>query len=93
VNTSERRILDYLAANVRRHRHAAGLTQAQLSEAIGVEPRFVRALESASAAPSFKTLVALAAALEVEVRDLFEPAPRAVRSPGRPRRTTRRVTD
>jgi transcriptional regulator with XRE-family HTH domain len=85
VDGSERRALEFVAANVRRHRRAAGLTQMQLSEAIGVEPRFVQSIEAAQAAPSFKNLCALARALDIEVRDLFEPAKPAARNPGRPR--------
>jgi DNA-binding XRE family transcriptional regulator len=84
VAASEQRALEFVAANVRRHRRAAGLTQMQLAEAIGVEPRFVQAIEAAQAAPSFKNLCALARALDLEVRDLFEPAKLTVRNPGRP---------
>lgn len=82
----ERRAREHLAANVRRHRLAARLTQAGLGERVGVEPWFIRAIEAAREAPSFKTLVMLARVLGVEVRDLFEPVARAIRNPGRPRK-------
>lgn len=87
VDKTERTALEHLAANVRRHRLAAGMTQANLSESVGVEPWFIRAIEAAREPPSFKTLVALARAFDLDVRDLFEPAPRPVRNPGRPKKT------
>jgi DNA-binding XRE family transcriptional regulator len=86
VDAIERRARDYIAANVRRHRLAAGMTQATLSEIVEVEPRFIRAIEGGREPPSFKTMVALARALKLEVGDLFEAVPRAVRNPGRPRK-------
>ena len=82
----ERRAREHLAANVRRHRLAAQLTQANLAEQVGVEPWFIRAIEAAREPPSFKTLVTLARELKLDVRDLFEPSPRAVRNPGRPKK-------
>lgn len=84
----ERRTLGYVAANVRKFRHASELTQAQLAEAVGIEPRFLQAIEAASFPPSFKNLIALAGALGVEVRDLFTPEKPAVRNPGRPPKNT-----
>jgi DNA-binding XRE family transcriptional regulator len=86
LDSTKRRALDHLAANVRHHRIFAGLTQAVLSERVGVEPWFIRAIEGGRQPPSFKTLVALAHAFKLDVRDLFEPAPKAVRNPGRPRK-------
>jgi transcriptional regulator with XRE-family HTH domain len=85
VDAFQRRTLETVAANVRRQRVAANLTQAGLAEALELEPGFIQTVESARAAPSFKTLCSIARVFGIEVRELFAPAPRAARNPGRPR--------
>jgi transcriptional regulator with XRE-family HTH domain len=87
LDAAERKALGYVAANVRQRRLAAKLTQQRLAEAIGVEPRFVQAIEAATQAPSFKTLVSLATALGVEAYQLLAPASPAKRRTGRPRKS------
>jgi transcriptional regulator with XRE-family HTH domain len=86
VDVYERKALGYVAANMRRHRRSAKKTQAALAEAVGVDTRFVQAIEAGREPPSFRTLVAIARELGIEVRDLFEPAKALTRNPGRPRR-------
>jgi len=58
-------------ALVRHHRKRAGLSQAQLAEKIGRQPNAVQKLETGKSRPTFETLVRLAQALDVDVRDLF----------------------
>ena len=60
---------------LRRLRLAAGLTQAQLAAASGVNPRQIQRVESGASKAenlTLKNAVALAAALGVGVEDLIE---------------------
>jgi transcriptional regulator with XRE-family HTH domain len=77
----------YLAANVRRLRAGRGLTQAELAEAAGLEPRSIRAVEGAKTAPRLDTIVRLADALEVPIGDLFAAARLPNPKRGRPKRS------
>jgi len=77
--------LRYIGANVRRLRLSHGLTQEQLAERAAIEPRYVHSIEAARANPTVRTLVRIAAALEVLPATLFEPARFSKSSPGRPR--------
>ena len=86
-----------LAANIRALRERRGWTQEQLAETAGLATRYVQTLESPKANPRAGVLVAVAAALEVEIGRLFKPATFEAREPGRPygrnslrRRSTRR---
>jgi transcriptional regulator with XRE-family HTH domain len=49
-----------------------GMTQTDLALAAGLSVGFIRAMEQAVHAPSFESLEALANALEIEARDLFD---------------------
>jgi len=62
---------EQFGALVRHHRKRAGLSQAQLAERIDRQTNAVQRLESGEAAPTFDTVVRLAEALDVDVRDLF----------------------
>jgi transcriptional regulator with XRE-family HTH domain len=77
----------YIAANVLRLRVRRGLTQEELAEAVGVEPRYVQEIERARSNLSIAVLVGLARALGVDERALLKPAtlppPRAGRPPKR----------
>lgn len=68
--------MDHLKAKFGRRlkklRQGRGMTQEQLAEAAGISVDFLSLLERGVNAPSFDTLEALAAALEVPVRELFE---------------------
>lgn len=79
-------VLRQLGANVRTLRKRQGLTQAQLAEQAGLEPRSVQRVE-AGATGSFSTLVRVALALDVAIERLFRrPARIPVRRAGRPRK-------
>ncbi len=57
-------------------RRLAGLSQAELAEELGVATETVSRLETGAAMPSFDRIVSVAAALEVELHDLFRLRPR-----------------
>jgi len=66
--------------NVQRLRIAAGLTQAKLADAMGVDRAYVSGLERGERNPTVITLWHLANALGVKVRSLLdEPKGRRVR--------------
>lgn len=52
-------------------RNSKNLTQQRLAELVGRSPNFISMLENGDSTPSFKTLVKLAKALNVEVMELF----------------------
>ncbi len=74
----------HLAANVRRRRVERGLTQEALAAAAALEARYVQRIEAADANPTVTVVAALAAALDVDIRTLFEPAEPEPRRVGRP---------
>ncbi len=80
-------VLRAIGTNVRRLREAHDLTQAELAEAVGIQPRYLQQIEHADASPSLRRLVALAEVLGVDVSELVAPASAMPkRNPGRPRR-------
>lgn len=54
------------------HRKAAGLTQAQLAELVGVSRKTINTVENRVFVPSAVLALKLAKALGVSVHDLFE---------------------
>lgn len=80
--------LESIAANVRRLRQEAGLTQFQLAAAAGVELRYIAQIEAGQANPSAMIMIRLSVALDVKPGDLFKPAKLTARGPGRPRKGT-----
>jgi transcriptional regulator with XRE-family HTH domain len=58
--------------NVRRLRIAAGLSQAELAERMGVDRAYVSGLELGQRNPTIVTLWHVAKALEVNVRPFFD---------------------
>jgi DNA-binding XRE family transcriptional regulator len=60
-----------LGKRLRAIRAERGLTQAKAAEAIGVHPVHVSRIETGDANVTIDTLVALAVAYRVELRDLF----------------------
>jgi transcriptional regulator with XRE-family HTH domain len=58
--------------NVRRLRIAAGLSQAELAERMGVDRAYVSGLELGQRNPTIVTLWHVAKALEVKVRPFFD---------------------
>lgn len=63
----EKRFGKLLAA----HRRRASLTQAQLAERAGVSVDMIAKLEIGAASPSFRTIDAVANALEIDAAELF----------------------
>jgi transcriptional regulator with XRE-family HTH domain len=61
-----------LGSRIREVRKACGLSQEQLAEMVDIDPRYVSRLELGKSSPSLGTLDAIANALGVEIRDLFE---------------------
>ncbi len=62
-----------VAANVRQLRGVAGLTQDQLAERANLATRHVQKLEAGSVNATFKTVAALAKALDVDASLLLAP--------------------
>jgi transcriptional regulator with XRE-family HTH domain len=62
-----------LSANIKRHRENAGLTQEKLAEKAAISANMVNDIEGCRSWISDKTLVKLAAALQVETYRLFMP--------------------
>lgn len=52
-------------------RRALRLTQARLAERVGLQPETISRLETGAAMPSIERLAAVAAALDVDLHDLF----------------------
>ncbi|WP_243336999.1 helix-turn-helix domain-containing protein [Anaeromyxobacter soli] len=65
-----------LGRRVAERRKAAGLTQAQLAERLGVTTETVSRLERGAVVPSLARLEAFASALGVDLSDLFRVADR-----------------
>jgi transcriptional regulator with XRE-family HTH domain len=61
-----------LGQRVREFRKAKGLSQDQLSEKVGIDSKHLSRIELGKSFPYMETLEAIAAALEVEIKDLFE---------------------
>ncbi|MCB9597535.1 MAG: helix-turn-helix transcriptional regulator [Sandaracinaceae bacterium] len=77
-----------MAANLRRVRDAAGRTQEDVAEAVGIGVRHLQRLETAEGAPSLRLLTDLGRVLAVDIEEFFRPALSTnPRPPGRPRKT------
>src|SRR5689334_14969500 len=61
-----------LGARIRATRKAAGLTQAELAEAVGVEPESINRIENAKLNPSRDTLQKVAKVLGVKLSNLVD---------------------
>ena len=67
MTTAENR----LGRRIARQRKAAGFTQAQLAERVGVEPETISRIESGTRMPSLDRISLIAKALEVDLHELF----------------------
>ena len=65
-------LTELFGRRLRSLREARSLTQQQLGERAEVSYKYVGAIERGEENPSLRVLVALAAALGIEIRDLFE---------------------
>jgi transcriptional regulator with XRE-family HTH domain len=61
-----------LGQRIRELRKAKSLSQDQLSEKVGIDPKHLSRIELGKSFPYMETLEAIASALEVEIKDLFE---------------------
>lgn len=82
-------LLRHIGANVYRLRVRRGLTQAELAERADLDVRFVQRIERAATAPSLKTLLAIAGALQTPPAALLRPAHLPHAKVGRPRKQRR----
>lgn len=57
--------------DIRKHLKAAGMNQAALADAVDIKPGFLSEILSGKKNPSLNTLEAIAAALNVQIADLF----------------------
>lgn len=65
------RLKSYLAGRLRSFRKQAGLTQAELAEKIGRTDEAISNIERGKSLPSIETMVSIATALELPLRDFF----------------------
>jgi transcriptional regulator with XRE-family HTH domain len=73
VSVPDKLIPEIFGKHLKTLRERSGLTQEALAEAIGVkDARTIRFWEAGTNAPKFANLVALAKALGVRMRDLFD---------------------
>jgi transcriptional regulator with XRE-family HTH domain len=77
--------LQYIAGNAKKLRIKAGLTQEQLGEKAGIDPRYVQDVERARSNISMAVFIGLAEALGVAPSRLLRPADLPHARPGRPR--------
>ena len=61
--------------SVRTHRNRLGLTQAQLADHLHVSRQTIIAIEQGRFDPALRLAFALSSALDVDINDLFDPAP------------------
>lgn len=80
------RLVQNIAANVRARRRAAGLTQAELAEGVGIDVRQLQYIESARSGPSYDVLATLAQVLDVSAPTLLEYARFVNPKRGRPKK-------
>ncbi len=74
VNMYEVNIYEQVAKNIKKYRKLAGMTQAELAEAIGVSHEFLRRIESKKGKKtfSFQTVWNISQALNVSLDQLVE---------------------
>ena len=65
---------EVMAVNLRRLRHAKGMTQEELAESAGLSARYVGGIERADVSASVTVLGRIADALEVEAPELVQAA-------------------
>lgn len=86
-----RAYLKFIGANVFRRRLRMRLTQEELSEAVGLDVRFLRRMERGTVNLRFDTIVRVAETLGVEPSLLLKRAKAKPPKPGRPRGTRTRA--
>ena len=74
MNKYEYNIYEQISRNIKKYRKAAGMTQAVLSEKVGLSHEFIRRIESKKGAKTFSvdTIWKISLALDVDPGKLFE---------------------
>ena len=74
MNNNEFDLYEAIAANIKRYRKSANITQAELSERVGVSHEFIRRIESKKGTKTFSvdTLYKISLALDISISKLFE---------------------
>ena len=74
MNNNEFDLYEAIAANIKKYRKSANITQAELSERVGVSHEFIRRIESKKGAKTFSvdTLYKISLALDISISKLFE---------------------
>lgn len=67
------RVRDMVAYNIRTRREKHGMTRRDLAQKCGVHEDVLQKIELAQRLPMVETLVLVSLALEVPMRDLFQP--------------------
>lgn len=75
MTAREKAILAGVGAGIRRWRKKAGLTIAQLAEQASMDSGFLAYVETGKKMPSIQTAVKIAAALDLQLSDLFKDVP------------------
>jgi transcriptional regulator with XRE-family HTH domain len=75
IDKQEAALRKTLSANIKKHREFLGITQEKLAEKAGISANMINDIEGCRTWISDKTLVKLAAALQVETYRLFMPLP------------------
>jgi transcriptional regulator with XRE-family HTH domain len=70
---NERELRELLSVNIKRFRSRRGWSQAKLAEKLDISTNFLSDIETKKGWVSPLTLVKLAAALDIEVYELFKP--------------------
>lgn len=61
----------YLGKRIKRLRRLAHITQVQMAETVNLSVNYISEIETGIASPTLKTLLKLAQALDVEIKELF----------------------
>lgn len=74
MNSNEFDLYEAIAANIKKCRKNANITQAELSERVGVSHEFIRRIESKKGTKTFSvdTLYKISLALGISISKLFE---------------------
>lgn len=74
MNNNEFDLYEAIAANIKKYRKEANITQAELSERVGVSHEFIRRIESQKGTKTFSvdTLYKISLALEIDIKELFD---------------------
>ena len=74
MNNNEFDLYEAIAANIKKYRKEANITQAELSERVGVSHEFIRRIESKKGTITFSvdSLYKISLALDISISKLFE---------------------